>query len=305
MRKVIAIACADIHLQLNPPRCRAKEPNWLKAMQRPLDELRELARKHEAPIICAGDVLDRWNSPPELINWAMAHLPRVVAVPGQHDLPQHNYTSIYKSAYASLFLAQTIRDLMPLQRTCYAKMDVYGFPWGVPVQKIKNMRSEKINIALVHEYCWIQGHSYPNAPKEQRLTNKRKWLKQFDVVIFGDNHKGFQYTLREDKKTTTVFNCGTLMRRKTDEADYTPQVGLIMDNGSIHTHLLDTSKDVLERGVEEPKTSELDVTEFMEALDGLVRNPLDFRAAVQRYIDKKKPSKETQAKLYEAMEKTK
>jgi hypothetical protein len=43
--KPIAIFCSDIHLSLMPPVYRMNEPDWVAAMQKPLDELNGLATK--------------------------------------------------------------------------------------------------------------------------------------------------------------------------------------------------------------------------------------------------------------------
>ena len=73
--RVIAILCADVHLSLNPPVWRSNEPDWFAAMKRPLDEIKELQKKnHDCPVFCAGDIFHKWDSPAELINWAIDNL---------------------------------------------------------------------------------------------------------------------------------------------------------------------------------------------------------------------------------------
>jgi len=299
--KIIAIACADIHLQHTPPACRAVEPDWYTAMQRPLDELTALAHKYDVPILCAGDIFDRWNSPPELINWAIDHLPFMYTIPGQHDLPQHNYDDIYKSAYETLERAKIIESL-PVNKTLYKTGEycVAGFPWGFPIGKSKDaMHTNKISIAIAHEYNWIPDHSYPTANPEQRLSKKRKNLLDFDVVIFGDNHKGFHTTIGK----TSIFNCGTLMRRKIDEIDYRPQVGLIYSDGSVVPHYLDISQDKLDvpkiNNTDENNT--MDISDFMAELESLSQNPLDFQEAIKQYLQTHETDDTVQTILLEAM----
>ena len=53
---IAAILVADIHLSHSPPVARSAEENWYEAMARPLNQLRNLAEKWRAPVICAGDV---------------------------------------------------------------------------------------------------------------------------------------------------------------------------------------------------------------------------------------------------------
>lgn len=274
---VIAIAVADIHLQHVAPICRAEEPDWYAAMARPLEALRDLQEKHNCPILCAGDVFDNWNSRPELVNFAIAHLPEMWAVPGQHDLPAHNLDHVEKSAYWTLVMAGVIKPLAEWQ------IDggmVYGFPWGVEITPPKE--NGGINICVAHKYVWIKGHSFTGAPEDRRV-NAVKGLTNFDVCVFGDNHSGF---LTRIGTRTNVFNCGTFMRRRSDEADYLPQVGLIYSDGSVVPHLLDISRDILDSTKVEPSVDQarLDAQEFLAQLNGLSETSLDFRAAIMQQI---------------------
>ena len=115
---VIALLVGDIHLSAKAPLCRAKEPDWFEAMARPLMELvdlqKQIGKESDGipPILCAGDVFDRWNSPPELINFALEYLPpQMYSIPGQHDLPNHNYNEIDRSAYWTLVAANKITNV--------------------------------------------------------------------------------------------------------------------------------------------------------------------------------------------------
>ena len=110
---VIAVLCSDIHLSLKCPVARSAEPNWLEATKRSLDELRSVAEEHNAHVVVAGDIFDRWNSPPEIINFAIENLPNCYAIPGQHDLPNHRYEEIERSAYYTLIKAGIIENLNP------------------------------------------------------------------------------------------------------------------------------------------------------------------------------------------------
>jgi len=308
-RNVIAIACADIHLSHTPPACRAGEPDWYKAMARPLNELQNLALKYQVPILCAGDIFDRWDAPAVLVNWAIRSLPVMFAIPGQHDLPQHNYEEKHRSAYETLELASVVKELSQIHQSIRHGVIVWGFPWGhSPKHPCPNddlltdpycPNVERIQIAVAHEYAWIPTHKYPTAPDNQRLTPKRKALQEFDVVIFGDNHDGFTHQLGK----TTIFNCGTLMRRKVDEAHYKPQVGLIYTDGTVEPYYLDTSQDVIDLSVPESSDTKvvLEVQDFLTELEKLSTNPLDFREAVERYLNDNEIKPETKRVTLETM----
>ena len=86
-------------------------------------------------------------------------------------------------------------------------MSVQGFPWNVSLKKCESSFGG-LKIALVHEYRWVKEHKYPTAQKEAQLKPRAhqvdkngKWLG-WDVVIYGDNHKGFLHRI----ENTVVFN---------------------------------------------------------------------------------------------------
>ncbi|MFK5283767.1 hypothetical protein ACI3PL_29745, partial [Lacticaseibacillus paracasei] len=78
---------------------------------------------------------DRWNAPPELINFDLEHLPTgMICVPGQHDLPNHNLDDMRRSGYGVLKRTQKIFDLSGRCRD-WSLEDLYvsGFGWGQDV----------------------------------------------------------------------------------------------------------------------------------------------------------------------------
>lgn len=301
--KVIAICCADIHLRHKAPLCRAGEPDWYAAMARPLKEIRELAGLYNVPILCAGDIFDRWNSSAELINFAIDHLPYLWAVPGQHDLPLHSYELIERSAYTTLIKSGKI--ITPLiSGSSYNIHDsdwyVTGAGWNCEPYKMQSLNKEnKPTILVIHQYAWVDGYSYPDAPESGKISKRRKDIQEFDVVIFGDNHKGFLTKCGD----TTVFNCGSLMRTKSDQEDYKSHVGLLKANGEIELHYLDISQDVF-TPTESKREAEVDMEleEFLKELGTLQGMSLDFRDVIIEAMDKKEVSPEVRTIILEAME---
>jgi hypothetical protein len=286
---VIAIACADIHLSLNPPAARAEEPNWFEAMARPLLELNVLAKKYDCPVLCAGDVFDRWNSPPELINFALQTLPDgMIVIPGQHDLPNHSMAEIERSAFWTLIKSGKIK-ITGSPRQCFLNLPahrlrnvncapaVYGFGWGSPfeIPTIIN----KLNIALIHKYFWVPGAGYPNAPAEDRAHGNA--FRGYQCVITGDNHISFE--------DGNFFNCGSLMRLKSDQGNHKPSVVLIYESGVMNRHYLDISKDVFNPTVKDmiPQSTP-EFKELFEQFDELKTLTLDFEQALTQVMNKGK-----------------
>jgi len=270
--------------------------------------------------LCAGDIFDKWNSPAELINWAMLHLPpRMYVIPGQHDLPEHNIDNIYRSAYETLVRANKIKNIEyeqgefecgfgMFEQVVDPDMFLWGFPFGT-LFFANEYKSKNLKIAIVHDYVWIGKHKYPNAPEEKRLqqiAKADKFIKHkfygYDVIVYGDNHKGF-WTKVDD---TVVFNCGTLMRRKSDELDYKPMVGLLYSDGSVKPHHLDISKDVhltVDEVKETEALEEIDMEVFAEELRKLGSSALDFAEAMKEFWYKYKTKQKIQEIICKAMEK--
>ena len=61
---VIAILCSDVHLSDKPPVARSTEPNWMKAQEHVLVQVNDLAKTYSCPVVCAGDIFDKWDSSP-------------------------------------------------------------------------------------------------------------------------------------------------------------------------------------------------------------------------------------------------
>ena len=253
-----------------------------------------LQEELECPVLIAGDIFDRWNASPELINFAMKYLPSrnldiptCFTIPGQHDLPLHNYNDMGKSAYGVLKQANIIEDL-PTNTEIWMNqyLAVRGFPWGYPLQQCDSTFGG-LKVALVHEYKWIEGCGYPTAPEENKFGKRiagvdknGKWLG-WDVVIYGDNHKGFLHRV----ENTIVFNCGGFMRRHSDQEDYKPMVGLLTKEGNVLPYYLDVSGEKHLESLDNEKAKEtVDLSDFFNELEKLGDASLDFVQTIRRYM---------------------
>lgn len=305
MPKILAILVSDVHLCHTPPPARAGEPSWYEAMRRPLSEIAYLARKHRCPVIYAGDIFDRWGPPIELVNFAIDHLPRGYAVYGQHDMPNHAVEEFDRTAYATLIRAGVIENIAPGEHvhTPAGELVLHGFPWGVPIEPMLDPYA--VHVAVAHRYIWTKGHTYheQSANVQHTPTGFADALKGYHVAHFGDNHSGFIAIAGE----CWVANCGTLMRRRSDEVYYKPWVGLIREDYSVEQHFLDTSADVFEHGVDpvvspEAETLRNDIQNFMAGLATLQHDSLDFRAVVDAALASLDVSDGCRARVMSAME---
>ncbi len=299
---VLAICVSDIHLSLRPPRARIGEADWLEAMARPLQELSNLAKKYDVPIVCAGDVFDYWRAEPELINFALGYLPPMFAIPGQHDLPLHNLELIKKSAFWTMVMAERITPLLPNRPVLLENMTLYGFPWGVPIEPLKN-GSSKINVAVCHKYLWEGANCFPGAPQEAEISALEDNVDGFHALIFGDNHKGFL----SEVDNIPVLNCGGFMRRNIDEEHYVPSVGLLCQSGKFILHRLNTTRDkfsprkedeYLPNNIQRQENIQL----LIDGLSGLQQHSLDLLEALEEVMVIRHTSKEVRSIIMQAME---
>lgn len=286
---VLAILVADLHLSHNPPAARAGEPCWYEAMRRPLAELARLKSDHGgAPILCAGDVFDRWNPPPELINFALEHLPSMYAVPGQHDLPCHNYEDIHKSAYWTMVRTNRIVNVRPGHPfPLESGLVVHGFPWGRPPAPVKR-NPRWTQVALVHEYTWVEGAGYPGAPG--KFDEAR--YEGFGAAAIGDNHVPWAEGV--------AWNCGGFMRRNADQSGLRPRAGLLRADGRVEPYYLDTAGEVLT--VAPPSDAEAGadgVERFIRHIQDLQGAHVDYREALERACRAARP--EVAAVIREAL----
>jgi hypothetical protein len=183
------------------------------------------------PVLCSGDVFDKWNSPPQLINFAMKGLPKMYSIPGQHDIPNHNHDEMDKSAYRSL---EGIRLFSPNDAAILLpeiKTDWYAWEKEPPQRK-----HEFNGISIIHRYVWSGDCKFPGAPP---TSNAKAIAKEYDsrLVVCGDNHKGFY------AEKYNVFNCGGFFRRNSDQVDYQPRVGIVYENMKVIPYHLDTRED--------------------------------------------------------------
>lgn len=290
MSEVIAIAMSDIHLSDNPPAARSAEPNWFEAMQRPLEEVRQLQYDlNKCPVIIAGDIFHTWKVSPALINFALDYLPDwIYAIPGQHDLPNHQYERKHESGYGVLQKTSKLTNLDPgvSQPLMDPRNDsgwdyeIVGFPWGFPAVPNTETYSK---IAVVHSYIWRKGESYPNAPKESRADQVSPSFDGYEFVIHGDNHRGFLWG------EGTCINCGAFIRRNIDEIDYEPQVGLLMDDHSIKIHKLESAKEDKFNStagiLQGFKDGTLDARELVKEIRGMKSMTPDFVKSVFRALE--------------------
>lgn len=299
-RQVEALAIADMHLSHTAPAARSNEPDWYVAMSRYIEQLREMRTRYGSPpVLCAGDIFDRWDSPPELINWATENLPPMFAIPGQHDMPHHNADEMKKSAFRTLCDTRTIISVDDRTKLG-SSLEVYGFPWGTQpkARRPRKRRSGRAQVALVHKYVWKGNASYVEAPAEQHYGRLAGPLFGYDVAIFGDNHKRFVSRVG----ACSVVNCGCFIPRRWDERLQKPAVSLIWSDGNVSVETLGVEEDKwVDRQPDERLEQSPEMKELVAELQKINPDSLDFREVMKAVLGDNKVGEKTKAVLRELL----
>jgi len=305
MPEKIALLVSDMHLSHMAPLARSGEPDWYEAMTRPLRELRDLACDvQKLPVLCGGDLFEKWSCPPSLLTFAIEQLPcNFNSVMGQHDLPYHSWEHRKKSAFWTLVEAGIV-DLASDWRSD-GKTAWRGFQWGEEIESCERELDpdEDVVIAIAHQYVWW-GNAKESAiaTAENKMRPSAEKYQWYDVVLFGDNHKGFLDASTDCK----MFNAGTFMRRHSDEKEYRPMVGILHEDGTVKPHYLDTSQDDFNSSedVAEAELVLLNFDAFVEGLQKMGSAGLDFRRTVEAALDREQVSRGVKRVVLDAMEKS-
>lgn len=247
-------------------------------------------------IICTGDIFHHWNSPPELVNFAIQefrNLGRTVySVAGNHDLPEHRFDQLSRSSYATLVAANAIINLYPDIPFCHGGIRMHGFPCGTPIKPLSKKKRNHfwIELAVVHDYCWFGSHTFPGAPLDKHAKEHATKLRGYSAAVFGDNHKGFLslgYGL-------PILNVGGFIRRNSDEADYNPTIGLLHADGTFERVEIgvpakwELNSKVLIDDMERDNNREAEKVASM--LKSLKSKDLDYGDALRNYLRRKRVS---------------
>jgi DNA repair exonuclease SbcCD nuclease subunit len=309
--KIIGVLVSDLHLSSKPPSLRSKEKDWFVTMRLMLKQIKEIASLYKAFVICAGDVFDKWYSNPELVNFALEYLPTMYAVPGQHDLPYHDYNQLKRSAYYTLMKAGKIKNLDPNKPTLIKehKIFLWGFPWGFEIKKIPQKiekfvkkNPDYLNIAVTHQYIWIPGCNYEGAPQDKQPGTLKAKSYGYHVIHSGDNHSGFLVHHKLNK--SIFFNSGVMMRRTREDMRHLPKLGLLRASGIVTSKEINIDQDVyLGVNEEEIDNTNIETKKFFQELSSLGGQELDFEKAIKKYVTIHGINKQIIKIIYEALEK--
>jgi hypothetical protein len=166
---------SDLHLSHTPPKARAGE-DWYAVQRGYLEQLDAMLPTWDTPLLAAGDLFHTYNQPPEFIDFLLDHLPTLIAVPGQHDLPGHRYEDVHKSVFGVMVKVRRVTLVPPGEPLHLAYnwkgingMRVFGFPWGVKPSPPEGPRPNGyLDVALCHKYVWLDKSNKHRTPRRPR-----------------------------------------------------------------------------------------------------------------------------------------
>ena len=297
MPSPIALLVADMHLSSKCPGARADD--WKKAQRRLLVKLTKTAKELSIPVVVSGDIFDRSKEDPWVVSLAIRYMKQVkwYGIPGQHDLPSHAITRLEESSFYTLMEAGVLTYVDGVME--FPKFHLYGQPFGADPVNADEVcyDSGKMKVLVGHK-CVYEVPLYPNAPEDGLVKSVLKGYKGFDVLVFGDNHKGFTNTYNK----TLVVVPGTAMRRHRDDMDYKPRAWVLYDDATVTPVALPRKNDEFLEASLTDKDKKL--TAFVESLGGeKVEVTLSFVHNLQCYLEGAgEVSKEVKEIVWDAVE---
>jgi len=282
--KANAILVADLHLSEETPVSRIDD--YHAAQIKKLKFLQELSNQNNnCPVICSGDVFDRWKSSPWLLSMVYKYLPRpFYAIPGNHDLPLHSMENFDKAALS--LLAQVDENI-------HIILD-------------GKMKLDGRKILILHQMVWHKR----KPPWSQTSVTDTELLEQYDgaydLILTGDNHISF--TANTEK--TILVNPGSMMRKNVDQADAQPRCFLYYTTNTTTNSItpvffpIDHNVHNTERIMIEQNRDER-ISAYIERMKKDWEIGLSFEKSLQAFFDKNNTSERVRKIICNQLEQAK
>lgn len=281
--KPTAILTGDIHLRDDQPICRTDD--FFAAQAKKLAWLRDLQRKHDCPILDAGDVFAKAKPSHFLLQWAIQEMPdHFHTIPGNHDLPSHNLELLDKSGLGVLDAAGAVSiHLEPWHEAGVA--DIYPFPWGVELKPVATVRRRGVapKVAICHIMTYSGESPWPGCQDMDALS-LLKYMEGFALVLTGHNHKPFV----AEHEGRLLVNPGSLMRSSSDQADHKPRVYLwYAEDNHVEPVFVPIEEGVVSREhIEVVENRDERIDAFVSRLSGDFEISLSFERNLEEFFSK-------------------
>lgn len=260
--KADAIFVADLHLTDTTPASRTDD--YIAAQEQKLQWLQTLSTAHDGcPIVCSGDVFDKWKASPWLLQWAYHYLPApFITIPGNHDLPMHSMNRYDESALAVLEAVGKVQVLK-----------------DVPAYLTIGSR----RIAILHELIFPTGSSITTLiDGAKQAAALLMDYEDVDVILTGDNHMSFV----EKLSNRILVNPGSMMRSTAAQTEHRPAALLYYaKQNTVTWEYFPTTPDVLNRKhIDAAKDRDDRITTYIERMHKSQVHGLSFRQNLEAYF---------------------
>ena len=307
IKEADAILLADWHIRPDTPLCRTDD--FFAAQERKIDFIFDLAKKHNCPILVAGDLGDKSQWPNWLLEWFTKKVfdnfdeSPIVVIPGQHDLPNHRLEDWKKSGIGVLNASEAIKlldsengqdvNIMYFDHYCA----VLSFPYSMELGKVDLNNSIPI-IALTHQMVIEDRKLWPDlkAPQGHDLLKR---FPQYDLILSGDNHLPFvcEYEGR------LLVNPGSIMRIRADQKDHKPRIYLwYSDTNTVDPAYLPIEQDVISREhIEAQETKDKRIEVYAKRIKSDIEIKLSFEDNLEEYFNSNRIEKVVKDKVWETV----
>jgi hypothetical protein len=281
------ILTADWHLRTDVPKARLDKDSYVHAQAAKRDFFFALAIKTGCPIIIAGDIGNR----PEWSNWLLSSFIiaalhqkdlRILAIPGQHDLPEHRLDQWHNSGIGVLASAGAIEMLIdPFNNVVYNGIQIDSAPFGANPPEFDNSGDPERMVLVCHRLL-SEEKDDPNGG--QYFVPFIKKYSMYDLIVVGDNHKTFAKKLGN----TLLVSPGSMMRMAADQVNHRPVAFLwYAESNLIRPVYLPIMEGVVSREhIETKKAKEERLSAFTERLKGSGEMKLSFEKNLERGMEK-------------------
>ena len=284
-KRASAILTSDWHLRETTPVCRTDD-FWTTQMNK-INFIYFLQRKHECPVIHAGDLFHHWKPSPYLLSMVIGTLPdQFATVYGQHDLPQHSLDLKDKSGIYVLESAIWVTVLD-------------GCSWG-QLPEAPSIEIGGRKILVWHNFTYIGKDPWPgcNAPKAYALLEK---YKQFDLIVTGDNHQSFTF---RSPNGNLLVNPGSLTRQDADQIDFQPKVYLYYaETNEVEVVEIPIEMGVITRDhIEKVQERDDRIDAFVSSLNTDFSATISFEKNMEMFLQTNRIRKDVKNIIYKSME---
>lgn len=301
--KATAILSSDWHIRPTVPVCRTDD--FITAMWKKVDFILDLAVKHQAPILIAGDLglRPQWPSwlEEEFIRRVKNAKVMIDIIPGQHDLPDHNLELWRKSSIGVLDAAGAVNVFGEgIIGMGWRDGLMFGFPYGVEMASPMNPKGTMYLIAITHTLV-TEKEPEDFLKGAQSAISLLKKFPSYSLILTGDNHKPFVI----EHNGRLLVNPGSMMRTSANQVDHKPRVYLwYAQDNHVEPVYLPIEEGVIDRthiDIQEEKDARIEA--YVARLSEEVEIGLDFFSNMELYFRNNRVRKPVQDRVWEAVPK--